>query len=325
MINDSEAADAARYRWLRDKSEPNLCAFYLSVGMALHGVIFAPDTVDSFIDASMRDAGCDTSNASASQGLKPVVAPAARQTTPWSTRIMQIEETSQPGILVENSTKTGSEVIRRVNPHGEVISDVDTSETAHVSANIVNTIVASGSQSFASRLSDQNARLLAEITRIGAKFHAVLSLLGDEGSSLKDNFEDHLDDVVSHFRAAAPAEEPVETTEATGTETAPKVPPVESDNGTDPVDPVVVNPTSTVAANAGAAADAGQQGTESFAQDTGTGSFAPNPTDASGTANAGAGTSSGDAGKGDGTVDGAQAATGAQEADADANKGTDAS
>jgi len=46
--------DAARYRWLRDKSEPNLCAFYLSVGMALHGVKFKPETVDQAIDAAMQ-------------------------------------------------------------------------------------------------------------------------------------------------------------------------------------------------------------------------------------------------------------------------------
>lgn len=46
--------EAARYRWLRDKSEPNICAFYLSVGMALHGVKFAPETVDEAIDAAIE-------------------------------------------------------------------------------------------------------------------------------------------------------------------------------------------------------------------------------------------------------------------------------
>lgn len=45
--------DAARYRWLRDHSEPGACAFYLSVGMALHGVRFEPKTVDNFIDSAM--------------------------------------------------------------------------------------------------------------------------------------------------------------------------------------------------------------------------------------------------------------------------------
>lgn len=48
-----EVRDAARYRWLRDHSYPGACAFYLSVGMALHGVRFEPQTVDNFIDAAM--------------------------------------------------------------------------------------------------------------------------------------------------------------------------------------------------------------------------------------------------------------------------------
>lgn len=55
QANERDRLDAERYRWLRDKSEPGLCAFYLSVGMALHGVKFAPETVDSFIDAAMKD------------------------------------------------------------------------------------------------------------------------------------------------------------------------------------------------------------------------------------------------------------------------------
>lgn len=48
-----EVKDAERYRWLRDHSQPGACAFYLSVGMALHGVRFMPETVDSFIDAAL--------------------------------------------------------------------------------------------------------------------------------------------------------------------------------------------------------------------------------------------------------------------------------
>ena len=46
----SDEQDAKRYRWLRDKSEPAICAFYLSVGKAFHGVKFAPETVDAAID-----------------------------------------------------------------------------------------------------------------------------------------------------------------------------------------------------------------------------------------------------------------------------------
>jgi len=45
--------DAARYRWLRDKSEPGICAFYLSVGQAFKDVRFAPETVDQAIDAQI--------------------------------------------------------------------------------------------------------------------------------------------------------------------------------------------------------------------------------------------------------------------------------
>ena len=47
-------ADAARYRWLRDKSEPGICAFYLSVGKAFDGVKFNQDTVDTAIDAQIK-------------------------------------------------------------------------------------------------------------------------------------------------------------------------------------------------------------------------------------------------------------------------------
>lgn len=46
-------AEAARYRWLRDHSEPSICAFYLSVGEAFKGVKFARETVDEAIDAQI--------------------------------------------------------------------------------------------------------------------------------------------------------------------------------------------------------------------------------------------------------------------------------
>jgi hypothetical protein len=45
--------EAERYRWLRDKSEPGICTFYLSVGQAFKGVKFAPETVDEAIDAAI--------------------------------------------------------------------------------------------------------------------------------------------------------------------------------------------------------------------------------------------------------------------------------
>ena len=48
--------DAQRYRWLRDKSEPEICAFYLSVGKAFHGVKFARETVDAAIDEQIEKA-----------------------------------------------------------------------------------------------------------------------------------------------------------------------------------------------------------------------------------------------------------------------------
>jgi hypothetical protein len=51
QAND-EAKDAARYRWLRDKSEPGICAFYMSVGQAFKDVKFARETVDACIDAA---------------------------------------------------------------------------------------------------------------------------------------------------------------------------------------------------------------------------------------------------------------------------------
>lgn len=43
-------ANARRYEWLRDKSEPGICAFYLSVGKAFDGVKFKRETVDEAID-----------------------------------------------------------------------------------------------------------------------------------------------------------------------------------------------------------------------------------------------------------------------------------
>jgi hypothetical protein len=49
----ADARDAARYRWLRDKSEPGICAFYLSVGKAFDGVKFNQATVDEAIDAQV--------------------------------------------------------------------------------------------------------------------------------------------------------------------------------------------------------------------------------------------------------------------------------
>ena len=49
----ADAKDAARYRWLRDHSEPAICAFYLSVGKAFDGVKFARKTVDEAIDAQI--------------------------------------------------------------------------------------------------------------------------------------------------------------------------------------------------------------------------------------------------------------------------------
>lgn len=52
-----QTRDAERYRWLRDKSEPRICAFYLSVGMAFHGVRFKPETVDEAIDAARAGKG----------------------------------------------------------------------------------------------------------------------------------------------------------------------------------------------------------------------------------------------------------------------------
>jgi len=49
---DVDARDAVRYRWLRDTSEPGICAFYMSVGQAFKGVTFAQEMVDEAIDAA---------------------------------------------------------------------------------------------------------------------------------------------------------------------------------------------------------------------------------------------------------------------------------
>lgn len=51
------AQDAARYRWLRDISDPGICAFYLSVGMAFTGVKFKREMVDAAIDAARSKLG----------------------------------------------------------------------------------------------------------------------------------------------------------------------------------------------------------------------------------------------------------------------------
>jgi hypothetical protein len=48
-----DALDVRRYRWLRDHSEPGICAFYLSVGKAFDGVRFTQKTVDEAIDAQI--------------------------------------------------------------------------------------------------------------------------------------------------------------------------------------------------------------------------------------------------------------------------------
>lgn len=53
VVDGAVERDAARYRWLRDKSDPGICAFYLSVGKAFDGVKFKQDTVDCAIDAQI--------------------------------------------------------------------------------------------------------------------------------------------------------------------------------------------------------------------------------------------------------------------------------
>ena len=46
--------DAARYRWLRDKSVPPH-NFYISVPVEFHGVRYTRHEVDSYIDEAMRN------------------------------------------------------------------------------------------------------------------------------------------------------------------------------------------------------------------------------------------------------------------------------
>jgi hypothetical protein len=53
LENQRLRVDAERYRWLRDLSEPGICAFYLSVGKAFDGVKFKRETVDEAIDAQI--------------------------------------------------------------------------------------------------------------------------------------------------------------------------------------------------------------------------------------------------------------------------------
>ena len=53
VVAAGPAKEAARYRWLRDKSEPGICSFYLSVGKAFDGIKFTQDTVDAAIDAQI--------------------------------------------------------------------------------------------------------------------------------------------------------------------------------------------------------------------------------------------------------------------------------
>ncbi|HXU93211.1 MAG TPA: hypothetical protein VFP33_06090, partial [Gallionella sp.] len=63
---DTDARDAARYRWLRDHSEPGICAFYLSVGQAFKNVKFARETVDDAIDAQIAAMSASASDADGS-------------------------------------------------------------------------------------------------------------------------------------------------------------------------------------------------------------------------------------------------------------------
>jgi hypothetical protein len=49
-VQGADQLDAQRYRWLRDKSDPGICAFYLSVGQAFAHIKFARETVDQAID-----------------------------------------------------------------------------------------------------------------------------------------------------------------------------------------------------------------------------------------------------------------------------------
>lgn len=52
---ESWKADAQRYRWLRDRSEPGgVCPFYLSVVEAFKDTRFRRETVDAQIDAALH-------------------------------------------------------------------------------------------------------------------------------------------------------------------------------------------------------------------------------------------------------------------------------
>lgn len=60
--SEADKKDAVRYRWLRDVSEPGICAFYLSVGKAFEGVKFKRETVDEAIDAQIDRAAAKGEN-----------------------------------------------------------------------------------------------------------------------------------------------------------------------------------------------------------------------------------------------------------------------
>jgi hypothetical protein len=47
--------DAQRYVWLRDNSEPGICAFYLSVGKAFHNIRFTSEQIDDAIDSAINN------------------------------------------------------------------------------------------------------------------------------------------------------------------------------------------------------------------------------------------------------------------------------
>lgn len=50
---ERDKRDAARYRWLRDKSEPPH-NFYISVPVEFHDVRYKPHDVDAYIDDAIR-------------------------------------------------------------------------------------------------------------------------------------------------------------------------------------------------------------------------------------------------------------------------------
>lgn len=51
-LTEQDALDAARYRWLRDESEPPH-NFYISVPVEFHGIRYKPHEVDASIDAAL--------------------------------------------------------------------------------------------------------------------------------------------------------------------------------------------------------------------------------------------------------------------------------